>query len=261
MFAGIEGVRLEYILDGIIFSIVFGFAAGNYACSMVFRLPRGRLLLDAKPYCGTCNTPLAVKDLFPVISAVMLRHKCRYCGTPFPVSHTWTELLIGLLAVLAFLQYNFSNEYVLLMVTGCFMVTLAAIEANDKMIMNNIIGCVAICGLIYRVLEDHGLHNSFYGGLMALIVGCLMRRKDIQQVGHIYVPPKAVFVAAAGGMCAGADGVTAYAILLTGFYYADWLLHKIRGKPGRPLITVSVGLAAMLMMLYPSLAKVHAWFS
>lgn len=260
MFAGIEGVRLEYILDGIILSIVFGFAAGNYACSLVFRLPRGRLLLDAKPYCGSCSTPLQVKDLFPVISAVMLRHKCRYCGTPFPVSHTWTELLIGLLAVLSFFQYNFSDEYALLMVAGCFLVTLAAIEANEGKIMGNVMGCIAISGLVYRVLQDGVLDNSFFGGVIVLTVGCLLKRKSIQQVGHIYVPPKSVFALAAGGVCVGAKAIAAYGIIFAGLYYFDWLTRRLRGKQGKPLVTVAMGLATILLMLYPELAKVHQWF-
>jgi hypothetical protein len=126
--------------------------------------------------------------------------------------------------------------------------------------MNNVLACVALSGFVYRVLEDHMMHNSFYGGLMALIVGCLIKRKDIQQVGHIYVPPKSVLAVAAGGVCAGADGIAAYAIIFTGLYYFDWFTRKLRGKAGKPLVTVAVGLATIVMMLYPELSKVHKWF-
>ena len=59
MFDAIQGMKFGYVLAGLIWSVALGFAAGNYACSLVYRLPRGRLLLDKKPYCGSCGTMLA----------------------------------------------------------------------------------------------------------------------------------------------------------------------------------------------------------
>ena len=95
MLTAIQTMQPNYMWSGIIWAVVMGLALGNYACSLIHRLPRGRLLLDKAPYCGSCGTLLQVKDLFPVISAVLLRHRCRYCGTPFPISHTVTELLLA----------------------------------------------------------------------------------------------------------------------------------------------------------------------
>src|SRR5689334_22737308 len=129
MFNGVLGVPFGFVLCGVIWAVALGFAAGNYACSLVHRLPRGRLILDKKPYCGNCGTLLRVKDLFPVVSAFMLRHRCRYCGAPFPVSHTWTEILVGLLFVLAYLRYGYGDQFVLVVFLGTFLITLAAIEA------------------------------------------------------------------------------------------------------------------------------------
>lgn len=87
---------------------------------LVHRLPRGRLILDKTPYCGHCHTPLQVKDLFPVVSALLLRHRCRYCGVPYPVSHTWTEILVGALFMLTFFKYNFTEQFLLVVLIGNF---------------------------------------------------------------------------------------------------------------------------------------------
>src|ERR1700733_1151224 len=106
MFDAVWDIKIGYVLCGIIWAVALGFAVGNYACSLVHRLPRGRLILDKPPYCGHCGEPLQTRDLFPVVSALLLRHRCRYCHTPFPVSHTWTELLVGLLFVLTYFEYN-----------------------------------------------------------------------------------------------------------------------------------------------------------
>src|SRR5438045_3828787 len=183
MFDAVAGVKFGYVLCGIIWAIALGFAAGNYACSLVHRLPRGRLILDKKPYCGSCGEPLQVRDLFPVVSALMLRHRCRYCKTPFPVSHTWTEILVGLLFVFAFFQYNFTEPFILIVCLGVFLITLAAIQANEGLIMGRIVLCIIVFGMLNRALIDHSIFNFFQGGTLAFLIGAAVWHKQIKPAG------------------------------------------------------------------------------
>jgi len=255
MFSAIIGMPFGNILQGVILSIVFGFAAGNYACSLVHRLPRGKLILDKKPYCGTCGTLLQVRDLFPVVSALLLRHRCRYCHTPYPVSHTWTEILVGLLFVLAFFQFNFSEQYLLVAMIGIFWITLAAIHANEGIIMGRIMLCIIVFGLLFRTLQDHTLYGALEGGFYALIIGALLWRKQIKPVAHVYSLPKPVELMVVGGLCVGIKMLPEFAALSAIIYAVDWGTRKfsVVGKP--PLITVAFGLSATLLVLYPELYK------
>ena len=241
MFDAIHSMHIDWILDGIIISIVFGFAAGNYACSLVHRLPRGRLILDKTPYCGSCGTGLQVKDLFPVISALLLKHKCRYCHTPFPVSHTWTEILVGFLFVLTFFKYGFGEQYILVVLIGIFLITQAAIEANEKMVMRSVMICVLVCGVVFRTLQDHSIFPFFHGALLALVIGCFIWRKQTKRVGHIYVPSDLVLMIAVAGACVGVDALP--------------VLAGLSKRP--PLSSVSVGVATILLVLYPQIGILH----
>ncbi len=257
MFDAIHDMHIEWVLNGVIMSIVFGFAAGNYACSLVFRLPRGRLILDNKPYCGTCSAPLQVKDLFPVVSALLLKHKCRYCHTPFPVSHTWTEILVGLLFVLTFFKYNFGEQYLLVALIGIFLITQSAIEANEKMVMRSLMICTAVCGIIFRTFQDHSIFDAFYGALAALVVSCFVWRRHIKQVGHIYVPSDLVMMITVGGACVGVNALPAFAVLLGVFYLTDFAVRKMLGVARPPLSSVAVGFAIMALVLYPELGLLN----
>ncbi len=255
MFDAVQGMRLDWFLDGIILSIVFGFAAGNYACSLVFRLPRGRLILDKTPYCGTCAAPLQVKDLFPVISAVLLKHRCRYCGTKFPVSHTWTEILVGALFVLSFFKYGFGEQYMMVVLIGIFLITQAAIEANEKMVMRSVMMCVLMSGIVFRTLQDHSIFPFFQGALISLVAGCVLWRKHIKQIGHVYVPPDVVLLITVGGACVGANSLPHYALLLAGFYVVDRLVRLVLRAKNPPLKSVTIGLATIALVLYPQVSQ------
>lgn len=244
MFSGIAEYSSSFILSGIILSAAFGLAVGNYACSLVHRLPRGKPLLDKTPYCGSCGTLLGVKDLFPIFSALMLKHRCRYCGAPFPTSHTWTELAVALLFVLTFFRHNFGESYLLIVTLGTFLITLAAIEANDRIVMGRILLCVALSGIVYRTLADGSIYGFFIGGAWGLMLGLVLKFKEIKKVGHVYMPPPLALLLAVGGICVGLHGLLAFLVSFAGF----WLLGRLLGKIP---ITVSFGLAVMATLLYP----------
>lgn len=246
VFSPAADYSFNYVLSGIIMSVAFGLAVGNYACSLVHRLPRNKPLLDKTPYCGSCGKLLEVRDLFPVFSALALKHRCRYCGTPFPTSHTWTEALTALLFVLAFFQYNFSEQYLLIITLGTFLITLAAIEANDKIILAKVLLCIALSGIVYRTLLDGSIYGFFTGGAAGLVVGLALTFRQIKKVGHVYVPPPLSLLLAVGGLCVGIQGLPLFLALFAG----GWLLGRLLGKIP---ITVPFGLAVILAVLYPGL--------
>ena len=252
MFDAIWDMKIGYVLCGIIWSLACGFAVGNYACSLVHRLPRGKLMLDKTPYCGNCGTLLQTKDLFPVFSALWLRHKCRYCKQPFPVSHTWTELLVGLLFVLAFFQHGYGEHFILIAFIGVFLITLAAIEANDDVIIGKILLCLVVFGMIYRTLVDGSIFGFVQSGLTGLIVSAFLWRKEVKKVGHVYMlPPKAQMVAA-GALCVGQQQMMLFAALMLAFTAFFFLLACLRHK--KLALSVPFGLAVILPLLYPKLS-------
>lgn len=207
-----------------------GLALGNYACSLIHRLPRGRLLLDKAPYCGSCGTLLQVKDLFPVFSAVLLRHRCRYCGASFPISHTVTELLLAGVFVLAFLKYDFGDKTILLVSLSSFLIILSAIEVNEKVVMGKIMICVMVAGMLLRTYFDHDLFNFVLGGLYGVVVGAVIWYKGITREEHIYRLPKQAELMAVSGVCVGAKAFPLFFLLFLSFYILLWLLSKITQK-------------------------------
>jgi prepilin signal peptidase PulO-like enzyme (type II secretory pathway) len=256
MLQAIQNMPPAHILMAIIWTLALGFAVGNYACSLVHRLPRGRLILDKKPYCGSCGAELQVRDLFPVVSALMLKHRCRYCGTAFPVSHTWTEILVGLLFVLAFLQVGFSEQFLLIVTLGVFLITLAAIEANERMVMGKILLCVVVTGALWRTLQDHTIYGAFEGGFLALVAGAILWHKRIRRVGHIYTLPTPALLLTAGGLCVGIQRLPLFLALFAAIYVFDWFLRKLFRSLNPPRITLAFSIATMVPVLYPQLQAI-----
>ncbi len=245
MFAAIWDMKIGYVLCGIIWSLACGFAIGNYACSLIHRLPRGKAILDKTPYCGNCGTLLKNADLFPVFSALLLRHRCRYCAQPFPVSHTWTEIAVGLLLVFTFFAHGYGEEFLLISFIGVFLIIICAIEVNDNLIEKRILLCLAISGMIYRVLVDHSIFGFFQAALLATIFSALLWRKSIRKAGHVYILPPAALLFIAGAICVGHAQLLSFITLFAAFYALFYLVAIISRliKQQQKTITISLPLA------------------
>jgi prepilin signal peptidase PulO-like enzyme (type II secretory pathway) len=74
---------------------LLGLIFGSAINAMVWRLYVGRSWTRGRSECPECGHKLAVKDLVPVVSWVMLRGKCRYCKKPIK-DHPAVELVTAL---------------------------------------------------------------------------------------------------------------------------------------------------------------------
>ena len=66
-------------------------------------------LLKGRSVCPKCSHQLSARDLVPVLSWLLLRGKCRYCGKPIALHYPAVELLSAGLFVWSYLVWDFSS--------------------------------------------------------------------------------------------------------------------------------------------------------
>ncbi|MCD6360619.1 MAG: prepilin peptidase, partial [Armatimonadetes bacterium] len=79
--------------------LLAGAAVGSFLNVVIYRLPRGESLVRPRSRCLSCGHPLGVLDLFPVLSYLWSRGRCRYCGRSFSPRYMAVELIMGLACV------------------------------------------------------------------------------------------------------------------------------------------------------------------
>lgn len=83
----------------IIMKFLLGTCIGSFIYCLVLQLLAGNVNLWRRSHCPHCQHPLRWYDLIPIVSALSLRHRCRYCQQSFSTSHSWAECICGLLWV------------------------------------------------------------------------------------------------------------------------------------------------------------------
>lgn len=74
---------------------------GSFLGVLIRRLPRREPVALARSVCPSCGTPLAARDLVPLLSYAVLRGRCRTCRAPIGAFHWHVELAALVLAAIA----------------------------------------------------------------------------------------------------------------------------------------------------------------
>lgn len=162
------------VLQGIIISGFMGLAIGNFVTNPIFRLPRNEPLFVKDPYCGDCNTILTPKDLFPVLSWLMTGGKCRYCGAAVPGSYTVTEAAIGLFYVIFYLQYGFTEQFLLLSFGVTALVMLVMMLYIDNFFSDRTFAAGLALAAVFRTLNEHTVYGFGGGAFAGVMLGTIM---------------------------------------------------------------------------------------
>jgi len=88
---------MNFLLDAIVF--LFGLTVGSFLNVCVFRMPRGESIVLPRSFCPRCRESIAWFDNVPLLSFLLLRGKCRRCGSSISPRYPLVELTTGLLFV------------------------------------------------------------------------------------------------------------------------------------------------------------------
>lgn len=81
----------------IVLSFIFGAVFASFITCTAWRVVRGEDWKMGHSHCDTCGHELSTADLFPIVSYVALKGKCRYCGSKVPPRDLIFEILLGIL--------------------------------------------------------------------------------------------------------------------------------------------------------------------
>lgn len=89
----------------VVVGFFIGAALGSFVNVLIWRMPRGESIINPPSHCPSCGARLGLLDLFPLLSFLLLRAKCRHCGTPVSWRYFWVEVLCGALWAGLWWQY------------------------------------------------------------------------------------------------------------------------------------------------------------
>jgi leader peptidase (prepilin peptidase)/N-methyltransferase len=183
------------------FIIIFGLCAASFIGSLSYRIPRGISMVKPGSFCPHCSHPLGVLDLIPVVSYLLLRGRCRYCGGRIPSKYLIIEIAVPLLLLLLFERIGLCPRYYLLSYLFCVMVYLSLLDIDTGRvgawdIVAVYLGSVVSLFLAVTGRGSYGAAHYFFGSLVGIglvgvsfVVVFLVKRRVPMGAGDLLVIP------------------------------------------------------------------------
>lgn len=147
-----------------------GLAIGSFLNVVAWRLPRGESVVTPGSHCGACDTPIKPYDNIPLLSWLILRGRCRYCGAKISIRYPLIELTTAALYVaIAAVWWEDWRELALGIVFVTFLIPITAIDLDVRRIPNALTAPAALLAVpIAAVTEPSFIPEQLMAALVAL---------------------------------------------------------------------------------------------
>ena len=124
--------HIEVVVLAIFF--LFGLIVGSFLNVCICRIPERESIVTPGSHCPVCNKPIRPYDNIPVLSWILLRGKCRDCGTKISPMYPAIELLTGLLFAASYAAFGLTIPTFKWILFSCLMVVLAVTDYRTRLL-------------------------------------------------------------------------------------------------------------------------------
>jgi leader peptidase (prepilin peptidase) / N-methyltransferase len=196
---------------------LLGLVVGSFLNVVIHRVPLRQSIVWPGSHCPRCGAAIKPGDNLPLLSYLLLRGRCRYCGGRISWRYPAVEALTGILFAAA--AYEFGLGYALLsaLVLISALISLAGTDLEHRLLPNAIVGPAALVGFALSVLaspERWWLYllsaGAVAGGLLllALLYPGGMGMGDVKMGGMLgaFLGPYAALAVFLGALCGALTG-------------------------------------------------------
>lgn len=164
-------------------ALICGACAGSFINCAALRHVSGEKLSRGRSHCPKCGHTLGVLDLFPILSWVFLKGKCRYCGALVSKRYPFTEFVCALLWGTSAAVFGLSIQTAIYCILFSILLAVALIDYDTMEIPDGLlIAGVAVfaVSIVFHANPLDGLKSGLIGGLVlggALLIISLVMDK------------------------------------------------------------------------------------
>lgn len=133
-------------------AFLFGVIIGSFLNVYIYRFHTGKSLAGSS-HCLSCRSPLSWYELFPLLSYLGLRGRCRSCGARIPSRYFWVELATALSFLLVVLTVSDPRVWPLLFFLQAVLVVVSVYDLYHFVIPNEFVWTLTFVAVLHTVYQ------------------------------------------------------------------------------------------------------------
>lgn len=209
---------------------VLGLVMGSFCNAWAWRIVHGESIARGRSHCARCGHTLAAPDLVPLVSWLLLKGRCRYCGAPISRRYPAAEAVSAAFFVSVLLRFGPSWACLRLWALGCLLLVLSLVDLDARELPDGLLLAAAGCALLRLPAEGWcGLRSALVGAVAVSVPLLLLVLLADRVMGRETMGGGDIKLFAALGLHFG-PALTLFLLILSCF---TGLLFALLGRLGR----------------------------
>ncbi|MBZ5534401.1 MAG: prepilin peptidase [Acidobacteriia bacterium] len=121
-----------------LFTFILGTVIGSFLNVCILRWPQDQSVVKPRSHCPQCGALIKAYDNVPILSYLILKGRCRACGTSISVMYPVVELLTGLFFLLCGLRFGYTLETLKYFVLGSGLIVLIFSDIKFRLLPDQV---------------------------------------------------------------------------------------------------------------------------
>ncbi|MDP2340016.1 MAG: prepilin peptidase [Deltaproteobacteria bacterium] len=134
-------------------AFLFGSLWGSFLNVVIARVPRHMSVVTPRSRCPKCEKQIGAIDNIPILSWLILRAKCRNCGTSISARYPFVELLGGLSCAAAVARFGVTLPAIELTVFILVLIAISFIDLDTFTVPYSLVVALAGSGLGFGLIR------------------------------------------------------------------------------------------------------------
>lgn len=152
----------------IILIFILGLIVGSFSNVCIYRIPRNESVIYPASHCPKCSTTILTKDNIPLLSYILLKSRCRNCGSRISIKYPVVEFLTGLVYVIIYQIYGLSAQSLIYIILSSALIIIAFIDLGEQVIPE----VISLPGIVVGLILSFFVHHiSFVNSALGIVIG------------------------------------------------------------------------------------------
>jgi len=147
---------------------ILGLIVGSFSNVCIYRIPRNESMVYPASHCPKCRSSIKPIDNIPLLSYILLKGKCRNCGSKIPIQYPVVESLTGIIYIFIFLIYGLTLQSLIYIILSSALIIIAFIDLSEQIVPDIISLPGIVIGLILSFFVPY---ISFINSVLGVVVG------------------------------------------------------------------------------------------
>jgi leader peptidase (prepilin peptidase)/N-methyltransferase len=147
---------------------LLGLSIGSFLNVVIYRLPLGKSIIRPGSACPSCGHTIPFYLNIPLISYIMLRGKCKYCGEGISPRYLFVELVSAVVGLGYFFWLGASWQFLAYTVLTLALLAVFLIDLEHYIIPDQITYPGIVIGLAFSLVNPD---ISILGSVLGMVIG------------------------------------------------------------------------------------------